>query len=262
MDNYSEADASMWLLRVSIRIPALVLGTLGLFFVRLLVWPSALFSQRLDRWLRRRILVVFARWWIFFLGAKVKVRGVPPKPPFFIVANHLTYLDALMLIHQTGCIFVARGDIQHWPIMGFMAKSIYLLFIDRRDRRDTVRVNKQIRHALDLGDGIAVFPESRVYSGLDVAPFKSALIQPAIDLELPVHYATIMYKTHEGCPPANRIVGWWRPESFFYHVYRLVKYPGFTATVHFGDEPIRGNDRKELAVALSDAVRANFVPLD
>ena len=252
----------MRLLRMSVRAPALLFGTLGIFFVRVLVWPSALFSERLDRRLRRGILIFFTKWWAFFLGARVEVQGVPPKPPFFIVANHTSYLDALMLMHETGCIFVVRGDVEHWPIMGFMAKSVYLLFIDRADRRDTVRVNELIKHTLDTGDGLAVFPESRIFRGLDVEPFKSALIQPAIDLDLPVHYASITYKTHEGCPPASRIVGWWRPEGFFYHLCRLLQYPGFTATVHFGGEPIRGDDRKKLARALHKAVRTNFVPLD
>ena len=177
------------------------------FAVRCLVWPTALFSERLDRRLRRVVVQSYMRAFALVAGIKVIIHGHPPKPPFYIVANHVSYIDMLLLTQQTGSIFVSREDVQNWPILGFMAKSIYIIFIDRQDRRDTVRVNKQIEHALAMGDGLAVFAESRISRGLDVEPFKSALIEPAVANNIPVHYATISYETPEGSPPASTIVG-------------------------------------------------------
>lgn len=235
--------------------------TPALFIIRLCVWPAALFSEPLDRRLRRVLIIWWNRIFARIAGIRIIAHGTPPKPPFFIVANHLSYVDMLLLTHQTGCIFVSRGDVEHWPIIGFLAKSVYILFIDREDKRDTVRVNKLIEHTLKAGDGIAVFPESRISRGLDVEPFKSALIEPAVANHFPVHYATITYETQPPLPPANEIVGWWRPEPFFYHLFRLLSYPGFTATVRFGDAPIAGDDRKVLAAQLHQAVRQHFVPV-
>ncbi len=235
--------------------------TPGTYVLRLLVWPSVLYSERLDRRLRRSVLVLWSIGFIKVFGIRVVVHGPRPKPPFYIVANHLSYVDMLLLTRLTGAIFVSRGDVQHWPIIGLMARSLYILFIDRRDKRDTVRVNRLIDHTLKMGDGLAVFAESRISRGLDVEPFKSALIQPAIDNGIPVHYVTLSYETRSKHPPANEVVGWWRPEGFFPHIFRLLGYPGFTATVHFGPEPIEGTDRKKLARQLHEAVRANFTPV-
>ncbi len=232
-----------------------------LYLARLLVWPVVLVSEKADRRLRRWLLQSWARLFAVVAGVKVVVRGTPPKPPFFIVANHVSYMDMLILNHQTGSIFVSREDVQFWPIIGFMAKSVYVIFIDRQDKRDTVRVNKLIEHALEMGDGVAVFAESRISCGLDVEPFKSSLIEPAIANRIPVHYATVTYETPEGCPLASKIIGWWRPEPFFAHLLRLLRCPGFTVTIRFGPEPISGTDRKELAERLHAAVREQFVPL-
>jgi 1-acyl-sn-glycerol-3-phosphate acyltransferase len=142
-----------------------------------------------------------------------------------------------------------------------MCRSLYILFVDRRQKRDAVRVNKDIEHTLAMGDGITVFAESRISAGRDVEPFKSALIQPALIAGVPVHHAAITYATRPGHPPANRVVGWWRPEPLLYHFRRYLKQPGCTATITFGDTPIQEEDRKLLAKKLTEAVRANFTPV-
>ncbi len=232
-----------------------------LYLARLLVWPTALVSEALDRRLRRGLLQSWARLFAVIAGVKVVTHGTPPKPPFYIVGNHVSYMDMLLFNHQTGAIFVSREDVQYWPVIGFMAKSVYVIFIDRQDKRDTVRVNKLIEHALNMGDGVAVFAESRISCGLDVEPFKSALIEPAIANHIPVHYATVTYETPEGAPPASKIIGWWRPEPFFAHLLRLLRCPRFTAVIRFGEAPLSGGDRKELADRLHAAVREQFVPL-
>ena len=248
-------------IRLIIRLPLGVLWTLAVWGARLLVWPAGLYSESLDRRLRRGIVRCWGRVFPRIIGMKVLLHGTPPSPPFYIVANHLSYVDIWLLAGITGCTFVARGDVQHWPVIGPISKSIHVLFIDRESKRDAVRVNRLIEHALGKGDAIAVFAESRIMRGLDVAPFKSALIEPAVANHVPVHFATITYATDPGCPPASRVIGWWRPEPFFHHLFRLLQVRGFTATVHFGEAPLSGTDRKELAARLHQAVRAPFVPV-
>ncbi len=232
-----------------------------IFVVRMLVWPTAWVSERADRRLRRELIRLWAYGFAAIAGIRIRVHGTPPPHPFYLVANHLSYLDMLLLCRETGCIFVARGDVEHWPVLGSMAKSLYIIFIDRASKRDTMRVNTLIKHALEMGDGLGVFAESRISRGLAVEPFKSSLIQPAVDNQMPVYYATLSYETAPGCPPASEIVGWWRPEPFFFHMLRLFSYPGCTATLHFGAEPIGGDDRKVLAQQLHDAVEETFTPL-
>lgn len=249
-------------IRLVVRLTLGVVWTLLVWLVRVLVWPTALYSEALDRRLRRKIVRFWGWGFPRIIGMRVEVHGAPPSPPFYIVANHLSYVDIWLLAAITGCGFVARGDVQHWPIIGLISKSIYVLFIDRESKKDAVRVNQLIEHALKLGDGIAVFAESRITRGLDVEPFKSALIEPAIANGVPVHYATLSYRTHPGSPPASRVVGWWRPEPFFHHMFRMFQIRGFTATVHFGEAPLNGENRKELAAKLHAAVRAPFVALD
>ena len=211
---------------------------------------------------RRRLLLKF---WAFvyaaIAGIRIVAEGAAPKPPFFMVMNHLTYFDMLVLARETGCIFVSREDVADWPLFGFIAKSLYIIFINRSLRRDTLRVNALIAETIKEGDGIAVFAESRVSCGMTVEPFKSPLLQAAIDLNLPVYYAALNYRTPEGSPPEGEIVSWWRPEPFYVHQYRFLKYPGATATIRFGEHPLFDADRKVLARRLHEGVLSLFTPL-
>ena len=251
----------MQFMRMAVRFALMLLMTAVLFSLRLLAWPTRLFSERADRRIRRFFLMAWNHGFARIANIRIIAEGPVPKPPFFLVANHLSYLDMVVLTHQTGCIYVSRGDVEHWPVIGFLSKSMYIIFIDRKNQRDTVRVNRLISHAIEMGDAVGVFAESRISPGKDVEPFKSALIEPAVAAGLPVYYATLGYETLPGDPPAGQIVSWWRPEGFLHHLQRLLRHRGVVARVRFGDEPLTGGDRKELAPRLHAAVRANFTPL-
>lgn len=248
-------------LRAIGRIILLVLFSLFMLVLRVLVWPTALISRRGDRRLRRFLLKSWAHVYAAIAGIRIVAEGAAPKAPFFMVMNHLSYFDMLVLAKETGCIFVSREDVADWPLFGFIAKCLYIIFIDRSLKRDTVRVNKLIAETIKEGDGICVFAESRVSCGMTVAPFKSPLLQAAIDLDLPVYYAALNYRTPEGSPLEGEIVSWWRPEPFYVHQYRFLKYPGATATIRFGEKPLFDTDRKVLAQRLHDGVLSLFTPL-
>ncbi|MCK5860892.1 MAG: 1-acyl-sn-glycerol-3-phosphate acyltransferase [Candidatus Hydrogenedentes bacterium] len=239
-----------------------LLVPLTLFFVglRLLFWPIARVSRRTDRMLRRYVLRAWGYSFSFAAGLRVIVKGTPAAPPFYMVCNHLSYLDMVILARQTGCIFVSRADVEQWPFFGFVARSFYVLFINRTDRRDVARVNILIEETIAEGDAIAVFPESHTSCGLDINPFRSPLLQPAVTLDIPVNFASIYYRTAANAPAAGILCSWWKPIPFYVHFYRFLQYRGTTVTIQFGEKTIRGTDRKVLAKELEEAVRKNFVP--
>ncbi|MBW2523023.1 MAG: TRAP transporter small permease subunit, partial [Deltaproteobacteria bacterium] len=49
-----------------------------------------------------------------------------PERPFFLVSNHLTYLDVLVLGHECPSRFVGKAELRHWPIVlvGLLGKIL------------------------------------------------------------------------------------------------------------------------------------------
>ena len=226
----------------------------GLWLIVSLVIPNKQFWRQF----------VFQKWsqvfrWV--LRMKVEVVGNVPKRPFFLVTNHVSYVDIPLLNLVTGGIFVAKKEIDGWPVAGALVRSMGIIFIDRTNRRDIPRAGDDILKALDANEGVIVFPEGVSAKGDQVKPFHSSFFEFASRADLDVSYAALMYETPEGGPTATGSVCWWEDISFLSHLLRLLRMGGFRAVVKFGDEPVRNAGRKALAKELHQKVEELFVPM-
>lgn len=194
---------------------------------------------------------------------RITVIGIPPKPPFFLVSNHLGYVDIPALRSQAEFVYVAKGDIATWPIAGSIVSSYGTVYVDRNNRRDIPRAGELILETLARGEAVAVFPEGTSWNGHEILKFNSSFLKFAAESELAVHYASISYRAPKGYPPASESIAWWKMEDTFGgHIYELFKLPYFDCTITFGEQPIYSSDRKELATNLRDAVVDKFTLME
>lgn len=203
----------------------------------------------------------WGRWLTRALGARAQIEGEPPTAPFLLVTNHLGYLDIPLLASLADCTFIAKAEIASWPVAGMLCRSVDTIFVDRESRRDVVRVGDQITRVLDEGRGVVLFAEATTSPGDTIEPFKTSLLAPVARLELPVHYATISYRTEPGQRPARDSVCWWGDTEFLPHFLGLLQVPRIYATVRFSAQPIHDSDRKQLAERLRRAMLKTFTPV-
>ena len=247
----------MQTIRASIKTLLFTISTLGLYGI----WFVArFFIPNKIHW-RQSILY----WWTLSFSKisrmHLKIVGTPPKPPFFLVCNHLSIADMSVLRIAAKGVFVAKNEVNGWPVAGRIIRDMGMVFIDRQNRRDIPRAGEEIIKRLDDGEGVIVFPEGTSTKGETVLPFNSSFLQFAAVKNIPVSYASISYQTPPGDMPANQAICWWEDISFFEHLWRMFKQREFTATVTFGDAPIQNEDRKLLAAELHDRVAEMFVPV-
>ncbi len=247
-------------IRLVVRLGVFAVWVVFLLGLRALVLPIVLVSKRFERVSRRFLFQTGVRGLMRLFGFKIDVKGVLPKPPFLLVCNHQSYVDIFIMTALFGCVFVSMAEVRKWPLIGILAGWLHTIFIDRKAIRDTKRVNGLIKEALDSGEGFVLFPEGGTAYGVDVRPFKPALLDPAAQARWPVHYVTLRYRALEGCPPASTTIVWTDGAPFFPHANRLFKLPGMQVTATFGDEPITDPDRKALAERLRQAVEAQLPP--
>lgn len=192
---------------------------------------------------------------------KIEVIGEPPKPPFFLVTNHLGYVDIAALRATVKGVFVAKVEVRNWFVAGRIVRDMGMIFIDRRNRRDIPRAGEEIMRKLNDGEGVIVFPEGTSTKGDDVLPFNSSFLEFASKTDLPVSYASISYRTPDGEPPASTMICWWEDISFVQHLLRLFTLERFTAILDFGEESVVNADRKQLATELRLRVKEKFIPV-
>lgn len=249
------------LVRASLRAVALAFVSGGLWValrigsVALVPFPST------RRSFRARIVRAWGSSGCWLLGIEVAVEGTPPGEPGFLVCNHLGYLDILVLARSVDATFVAKSEIAGWPFLGFLARSVRTIFVDRTKKRDVLRVNRAIEDALRDGSGVILFPEGTSSRGLEVLPFKPSLLQPATGGAFPIRYASITYRIPDNRPSAAWTLCWWGDMGFASHFWRVLELQSSRATLHFGEEVLRGGDRKILAETLHGYVTNAFQPV-
>lgn len=195
------------------------------------------------------------------LGMRVSTTGTRPEPPFLLVSNHLSYMDVLVYMGLLDARLLSKAEVKDWPVFGFLARLGGTLFVDRTRRTDLPRVAREIRERLDGGRGVVFFPEGTSSAGLEVMPFKASLFAVPASGDFEVHTASLRYVCPPGEPPAQWSVCWWGEMPFLPHLLRLLRLSSFEAQVHFDSATLRGDDRKQLAQAAEQAVRASFEPI-
>ncbi len=143
---------------------------------------------------RERHVHVWAGQMLQIFGIRVVRQGQALAPgPVLLVANHISWLDILVM-HASGyCRFISKADVKRWPLIGMLADGAGTLFIERESRRDAHRMVQHMAERLQAGDVLAVFPEGTTGNGLELKPFHANLIQAAIAAEVPVQPVALRF---------------------------------------------------------------------
>jgi 1-acyl-sn-glycerol-3-phosphate acyltransferase len=256
-----EATHRGGMIRAAIRIPLIGAWTAFSYLLwavgRLATIGSARRQLRWRHWLVRTWSRGVAR----LFGMRIRVSGQPPAAPFFLVSNHLSYMDIILLYTCLDGVFIAKQEMRRWPAIGFLANTMDTIWVNRESRRDAVRVLHEIDRTIGGGDGVVLFPEGTTSAGDRILPIKAALLDWAARREYPVNCAVIHYRTAAGLPPAHLAVGWWGDMPFASHAVGLARLPGFDAEVSFLPMPVRAAERAALAELAREQMLQRFVPL-
>ena len=197
----------------------------------------------------------WAREMLGVLGIRLELRGEPPVTgPMLLVANHISWLDILVMHAARHCRFVAKADVRHWPLIGTLATGAGTLYIERESRRDAMRVVHHMAESLKAGDVLAVFPEGTTSDGVSLLPFHANLIQAAISAGAPVQPVSLSFvdsRTRAVCL-SPCYVG---DDTLVGSIWRTLSGPPITAVVRYGEpQAAQGRDRRAWAADLRSAV--------
>ncbi|WP_121640413.1 1-acyl-sn-glycerol-3-phosphate acyltransferase [Virgibacillus sp. Bac330] len=123
-------------------------------------------------------------------GSTIKIEGQEklPEGPALFVSNHQGLFDILVLLGYLGkpVGFIAKKEIKKLPIISSWMELIHCVFIDRKDRRQSVRAIGQGIEYLKEGHSIVIFPEGTRSRGRQLHSFKPGSFRLAIKANVPI----------------------------------------------------------------------------
>ncbi|MCU0644921.1 MAG: 1-acyl-sn-glycerol-3-phosphate acyltransferase [bacterium] len=214
----------------------------NLFFLVLamLAAPIALLFGRINH---RKLVTFLTKVWAnlntFVLGIKVNlVNGdlIEQGQNYFIIGNHLSYLDIILVGCKRPGLFVGKKEVRSWPLLGQLAWLGGTIFVDRSQRGPTATKPYigQIAKYLKQGLTILIFPEGTSSNGEGVLPFKKGIFSSPILAEIPILPITIRYTSVNGKPfgPDNcDLVTWHSDMTFVDHFWGVLNLKGFEVDI-------------------------------
>ena len=150
------------------------------------LWPTFALLPRLaaggepqpgmHRWARRLLPA---------LGVDVDIQGhLRPDIPLW-VANHLSWVDSVVLMSLRPMGTIAKGEVTGYPLIGRWAKKSGIHFVDREDATSRAAVLASFRASLQGGRDMLLFPEGTTTRGEKLADFYEGGLRAAFRLGLP-----------------------------------------------------------------------------
>lgn len=230
---------------------------LGFAAVTLALLPFFFLARLLGRRADRFVAALWCGAGAALCGLRIRRIGRPLTGGGAIMANHASWLDILLMGWLAPVHFVAKAEVEGWPLFGWIGQISNTVFIARR-RTEAKAQERHLAARARGGDLLCIFAEGTSTDGLRVLPFKTSLFAmfyteadeagAADDPRLLVQPVSIHYRPAAHLP--ENFYGWWGRMSLFDHLLDVACHSfGGVATVEFHEPlaPASFPGRKELA---------------
>lgn len=209
------------------------------------------------------------------MGVRVKFNAsaatLPPGRPVIYAANHMSYMDVILLGSCLKGSFVAKKEIEGWPMIGAFARAAKVIFIQRNPiflRRGHGMMAEQMND----GRNVVLFPEGKNTSGDGVELFKGGMLcitftnvsKTPLD-RCPIVQPVSLRVTgmnglpaHKDDPAFRHLYAWWGGQDIASHFWTLARNKSIEIeiTEHLPLDPYKFSDRREFTRRVHDIVQS------
>jgi len=232
---------------------------------------------------RGRISVKYMRVFMWFLiklaGIKILVNGkLSEHRPLIVVSNHISVFEIATFPLIIGGSFVAKKEMEHWPIVGPISRKFGVVFVDRRPSHAADALAHVQNRVKGVKYPMIIFPEGTTTNGAYVKPFKSTLFNFVENSDTWVQPIAMHYRYRDGSPISDvdmaEHYGYFdnakqdmgpkcsRERSAFGQIFHIMVIGGFRVEITIMPPVQPGEmNRKEIASTLGKIVSDKYMEL-
>jgi len=175
----------------------MLMKTLKIILHILFVIPLCVFILISTKRQQEKIIQFWCKRLLSIFEIKVEVQGLNSflynQKQYLMVANHISWMDIIVIQSIKPSIFVAKSDVASWPLFGWVAQMTGTIFIKREKVSDIKKALKKMKRRL-IKRSVCIFPEGTSTNGRYLLPFKSNLFQSSIDTNKSILPLCLRYK--------------------------------------------------------------------
>jgi len=162
------------------------------------------------------------------LNIKVTVAGDEgqlERGGYVIIANHVGYIDGIVLGSIFPIVFVSKKEVRSWPIVGQWNILCGTIFIDRQHKEQVGVMVQEMSRKLQQEANILLFPEGTSTNGEQMLPFQTVPLAAPLRSRSVIVPTTLVYRSIDDAPvgPANRdLIYWYGEMDFMTHFWKLL----------------------------------------
>jgi 1-acyl-sn-glycerol-3-phosphate acyltransferase len=162
------------------------------------------------------------------LNIKVTVDGDEghlERGGYVIIANHMSYVDGIVLGSIFPIVFVSKKEVRSWPVVGLWNIICGTIFIDRQHKQEVGSMVDEMAAKLKQEANILLFPEGTSTNGERMLPFQTVPLAAPLRSRSIIVPTTLTYKSIEERPvsSANRdLIYWYGDMDFVSHFWKLL----------------------------------------
>ena len=222
---------------------------------------AVLFFGKLIPFFGKWLPVIFHKLLIWLLSVQIEFEGEINKSNNcnLYISNHISYLDIPILGSNYPLRFVAKSEVEVWPLFGLLAKLARTIFISR-NRFDSLNQKSKIFKSLSSDEKVFIFPEGTTSDGNRVLDFKSSSFSALEGKNLIIQPIVILYSELNGIP-INRwlrpVIAWYGDMDLKPHLSALVNLRSIRARLIYLDKVNAKNfsSRKNLCKHLENKIK-------
>jgi len=153
---------------------------------------------------------------------------------YVIIANHVGYVDGIVLGSIFPILFVSKREVKSWPIVGQWNVLCGTIFINRQRKVQVASLIRQMTRKLKQEANLLLFPEGTSTNGEEILPFQTVPLAAPLRNRSIIVPVTVTYKTIDDQPvtTANRdSVYWYGDMEFVTHFWNLLALRGIEVLV-------------------------------
>jgi lyso-ornithine lipid O-acyltransferase len=193
------------------------------------------------------------------LNIKVTIAGDAgqlERGGYVVIANHVSYVDGIVLGSIFPIVFVSKREVKKWPIVGQWNVLCGTIFINRQRKNEVGTMVREMTRKLRQEANVLLFPEGTSTNGEKMLPFQTVPLAAPLRSRSIIVPVTLAYTTIDEQPvtAVNRdFVYWYGDMDFVTHFWNLLGRRGVEVlvTLHPKIECFRYADnsagRKKLA---------------